>query len=312
MTPTEPRRFALSLAMACAVLAAGSGAAAQAPDPADVAIWDAAGVPADVRGRDDALIYDETDWNGARIVFVSYPTATGAQLTGLQIREDGGFDRFQVATVEEEGGAPVIDSITRVNADTDPGKELAVIVYWEQRHYDVSGRLYAVMIYDDLDHAKDGALTDLQAVSDKLDSGCECDRREGRDTKARYKTGDDVKKALARMGFPQTPKPAKPAKADPPAAEPALADEELSEHGTITQVKAAGGLTYTFTVQLFQAGQAPYDLTADTAKADLGGKAPAAFKGRNVKLHYMPYGDGATVDADGARAPGVLTWMRAY
>lgn len=112
-----------------------------------------------------------------------------------------GSDRYErrlVDTLSPEGAAPELVDFFLVNADQDPARELAVLVRYNQRHYDMDGLLYETHIYD---YAA-GVVRRIDALSARF-SGCDCAWRDGKTRRARYKTAAAVRKGLRRMGYPQ-------------------------------------------------------------------------------------------------------------
>ncbi|HWA61303.1 MAG TPA: hypothetical protein VG939_08005 [Caulobacteraceae bacterium] len=142
-------------------------------------------------------------WNGVRTLFVDYETAgedPERAVVAIQPRADGEPRTIQVTVGEQEGGAPDIVAIGFANADRDAAKELIVILAWPQvQHYDVSGTLYEVRIFDD---AKPGGRAlRLLDVSRRFGSECDCSWRDGSSKRFRYKTIAAVKAGLKRLGY---------------------------------------------------------------------------------------------------------------
>lgn len=140
-------------------------------------------------------------WNRLQTLFVDYQTTEEypeRPLVALQQQPDG-YRTIQVTLGEHEGGTPEITALGLVNADHDPAKELTVILAWPVSHYDVSGTLYEVRIFD---APKPGqkALTQLK-VSQKFDATCDCGWRDGTTKRFRFKTIRAVKAELKRLGY---------------------------------------------------------------------------------------------------------------
>lgn len=108
------------------------------------------------------------------------------------------YRAIQFGTIDEEGGYPEVISVFFANADKDKAKELVVLVMHEQRHYDYSGAFYGVFIYDNPD--TNSTLRYFGDLSAKF-RGCECGWREGKEEKAKYKTANEVKAGLKKMGY---------------------------------------------------------------------------------------------------------------
>lgn len=141
-------------------------------------------------------------WNGVPTLFVDYKTGDAdpeRPLVALQRMAAGGYRTIQVTLGEQEGGTPDILAIGFANADRDPDKELIIILAWPQVHYDFSGTLYEVRLFD---APKPGqAELTLLSVSRKFGMGCECGRRDGPDEHYRFKTVAAVKAELKRLGY---------------------------------------------------------------------------------------------------------------
>jgi len=141
-------------------------------------------------------------WNGVATLFVDYMTpGEYGERPLLALRENpaGQFGKIDITTGEQEGGVPNIAAIGFANADHDAAKELIVILAWAQQHYDSSGTLYEVRIFDDPQPGQT-ALT-LLKLSDKFGMGCDCASRDGKSTDFRFKTVAAVKAELKRLGY---------------------------------------------------------------------------------------------------------------
>jgi hypothetical protein len=100
--------------------------------------------------------------------------------------------------IEQNGGLPEIISVFFANADKDFEKELIVLCKLEQRHYDYSGQSYETYIFDN-PNSKNQLLLNKK-LSEKF-WGCECSYRDQKSKKAKYKTANDIKIGLIKMGF---------------------------------------------------------------------------------------------------------------
>ena len=143
-----------------------------------------------------------TSWNGVPTLFVDYETQEAdpeRPLVALQRQADGRYRTLQVTLGEQEGGTPDILALGFANADRDTDKELIVILAWPMRHYDVSGTLYEVRLFD---AAKPGQ-TELMLLplSGKFGLGCECERTDEPAEHYRFKTIAAVKAELKRLGY---------------------------------------------------------------------------------------------------------------
>ncbi len=106
-----------------------------------------------------------------------------------------------IDSIPDEGGAPELSSIFFVHAHLDGSKAIAVLVTYNQIHYDYDGTIYETHIYDAPSlTSPPPRLNYLKQLSEPFD-GCECGFRDGREEKAKYKTAGDVKKELKRLGY---------------------------------------------------------------------------------------------------------------
>lgn len=118
----------------------------------------------------------------------------------LFIKTENNYKKIIIDTIETEGGAPFIESIFFANADKDSLKELIIIVSWQQRHYEISGKLYGTFIYDNVTATNQIELNFLKDISAKLDGGFDGDK-EGKVIRAKYKTAEAIKAELIRLGY---------------------------------------------------------------------------------------------------------------
>ncbi|MBV9989789.1 MAG: hypothetical protein JOZ72_00725 [Alphaproteobacteria bacterium] len=148
--------------------------------------------------RDDAHIV-AASWNGRPFLFVDYLKDAERELVALE-KTANGYRRVVVTAGEEEGGTPDI-AIGFANADSDPAKELIVLLAWPQVHLDVGGTLYEVRIFDDL-HAGQTKLAYLPGVSHRFEGhNCDCAWDDGRIDRYPFKTIAGIKAKLRKMGF---------------------------------------------------------------------------------------------------------------
>lgn len=134
--------------------------------------------------------YDAPDPNkGFNSVFgyLYYPTSSDM------------YSVIALETIGEDGGLPEVISVFFANADGDKAKELGILCKYVQRHHDYSGELYKGFIYDNPTPEKKALRYDEKLLT-KF-SECDCDFREGESTKARFKTAQDIKVELTRMGY---------------------------------------------------------------------------------------------------------------
>ena len=113
--------------------------------------------------------------------------------------EKGIYRDISFGPITQDGGLPEIVSVFFANADKDTEKELIVLCKLEQtHHYDYSGQFYETYIFDNPNSSN--TLTLYENLSGKF-GGCECDFREEKSKKAKYKTAKDIKLGLKKMGF---------------------------------------------------------------------------------------------------------------
>lgn len=117
--------------------------------------------------------------------------------------DNNNYRETTFGVIDTEGGDPNIETVFFANADTDITKELIIIASWEQRHYDVNGTLYGTYVFDYKPTDATSTWRLMEEISKKLDGGCECSWRDGASKKAKFKTANDVKRELARLGYVQ-------------------------------------------------------------------------------------------------------------
>ncbi len=100
----------------------------------------------------------------------------------------------------QEGGAPEFAAIGFANADKDSAKELIVLIKWQQVHYDFSGHLWEVRLFDELKPSQT-ELRQLTALSSHFGLGCDCQWRDGTSQAYRYTTVASVRRELKRLGY---------------------------------------------------------------------------------------------------------------
>lgn len=115
--------------------------------------------------------------------------------------DSNNYNRWLIDTIDSDGGDPVIESVFPANADQDKAKELIIIASWQQQHYDVSGTLYGTFVYDNLLTNAGQQLNFIKGLSEKLSGGCECDYRDGKSSRAKFKKAGEVRNALKNMGY---------------------------------------------------------------------------------------------------------------
>ena len=120
---------------------------------------------------------------------------------GPKQKPSGRYRRVLIGHIEPEGGDPRIEAAFFANANEDPEKELVVIVSWEQVHYDAHGTLYGTMVYARPSAPQADSFRYLKEISEKVSGSCECEWRDGRKAKSRFKTAAEVKAALRKLGY---------------------------------------------------------------------------------------------------------------
>jgi hypothetical protein len=112
------------------------------------------------------------------------------------------YEKILINNFEEEGDTPHIEAVFFANADKDKAKELIVICSYRQRHYDVNGTFYSTFIFDDRRPGTNPTkLSFLEAVSELVSGGCDCEWRDGKKKSSKYKTAASVKLGLKKLGF---------------------------------------------------------------------------------------------------------------
>lgn len=145
-------------------------------------------------------------WNGRDHVFVDYPMTLDGQTerdVAIAERDWLGQVRLRGITVaEEEGGLPEVSLVGTVNADRDQAEELVVQIRWRIYNYDVAGALYETRVFDQLP-PDGGPPVLLRGPSERIGTGCDCDRRDEPHEVYRFKTLAAIRSELARAGFVQ-------------------------------------------------------------------------------------------------------------
>lgn len=111
------------------------------------------------------------------------------------------YTKFIIDTIRSEGGDPKIEKVFFANVDKGKNKELIVLVSWPQVHADVTGTLYGTFIYDDYKIDGKKKLRYLKKISTKLSGGCDCEFKDGKTTKAKFKNEVDIRSELRRLGY---------------------------------------------------------------------------------------------------------------
>jgi hypothetical protein len=116
-------------------------------------------------------------------------------------KTDNAYRQVLIDTFEPEGGDPEIEAVFFFNPAVNHQNKLIIICSWPQIHYDFRGKLYATFVYE-APHPKPetSRLKFEDNISKQLYGGCECEWRDGKKTTAKYKTADEVKAALRKIG----------------------------------------------------------------------------------------------------------------
>jgi hypothetical protein len=153
--------------------------------------------------NDDHAI--EATWNGQRCIFVDYVRSGKGgdderNVALLYPIAPQHYREIDVTVGEQEGGVPDIAAIGFAKG-RDAREKLIVLLSWNQQHYDVSGTLYEVRLFD-APKPNEPVLAYLAPLSHHFDSHtCDCDWRNGRSDRYPFKTIAAIKKELARIGF---------------------------------------------------------------------------------------------------------------
>lgn len=155
-------------------------------------------------GDDDTHVTQAT-WNARNYLFVDYVrTADGEAVRDLVALEEVGdhhYRKIYVTTGEEEGGTPDVEAIGFADERNGAGRKLIVLLAWNQQHYDVTGTLYEVRIFEGAAPSQ-SKLTYLSKVSHHFDvHSCDCDWRGGKSQRYPYRTIAAIKAELSRIGF---------------------------------------------------------------------------------------------------------------
>ena len=112
------------------------------------------------------------------------------------------YEKILINKFEAEGATPEIETVFFANADKDAARELVVICSWRQDHYDVSGKLFATYIFDDVAGVKaPERLKYLKKISENVSGGCDCNYRDHSKADKRFETAAQVKTGLMKLGY---------------------------------------------------------------------------------------------------------------
>lgn len=113
------------------------------------------------------------------------------------------YNSYFIDTISCEGDSPMLKDAFFANADGDLDKELVLIIAWNQKHYDFSGVLYGSFVYDYYQENGNYRFSDLKDIADKISGGCECVWKDGSENKSLFKTANEIKEQLNKLGFKQ-------------------------------------------------------------------------------------------------------------
>jgi hypothetical protein len=139
-------------------------------------------------------------WGGRSKAIIAFYEQAEDRIEGwIYLPEGPGtYRKVAIDTFQAEGGEPEIESV--FFADAGGQKKLVVLCSWPQIHHDLRGKLYGVFVYRAPRPGSTATRLEFEdGISRKLESGCECEWRDGKKTRARYKTAAEVRAALRRM-----------------------------------------------------------------------------------------------------------------
>jgi hypothetical protein len=110
------------------------------------------------------------------------------------------YKRIIIDTFVNQGYSVKIAATFFANADSDATKELVIIATSAQKDKQATGTLYMNRIYDNTGRLLPGRLKRLDEVSNKIEGGFDGDK-DGKPSKAKFKTQKDVAEALKKMGY---------------------------------------------------------------------------------------------------------------
>ena len=135
---------------------------------------------------------------GSEVQFHSLADAEGLRA----FLAHAGRERAYIDEIPSEGGPPIIESVFTDQADSDPAKELFVLVRWEVRHYGLQteGNLFELLIYDDALTAGGCGLKQITRLARSFGTGFD-GLQEGTRVHYRFKNAPAIRKHLRALGF---------------------------------------------------------------------------------------------------------------
>lgn len=144
-------------------------------------------------------------WGGTSKAIIAFYELAGngeRRIEGsIYVPERGStYRKIAIGVFEPEGGDPEIEAVFFAGVGGDRDKKLVVLCSWPQIHHDYRGKLYGVFVYEPPRPGTTATKLKFEdAISKKLEGGCDCEWRDGRKTTARYRTAAAVKAALRTM-----------------------------------------------------------------------------------------------------------------
>ena len=152
-------------------------------------------------------IIETTVWTKEKtiIAFLGYdmpdPNIGFNKITGYILFPlgDNKYNQITLESIEEDAGLPEILALFFANIDSDSEKELGVLCKFWQHSYEHMGNQYETFFFDNPN--RNNQLIEYNREISRKFSGCDCDYRESKSTKAKFKTVVDIKNELRRLGY---------------------------------------------------------------------------------------------------------------
>jgi len=157
----------------------------------------------------------ETKWNSETLIF-AFVAVEEIQKNGteqyLETNVEGYifipisenlYHKVLIDSYGEEGAVAEIESVFFSNTDKDKALELVVLCKWNQdRHASpISGNLYQVYFYDDLDLKKTSEVLTKINLEKKFPGEFDGTNDAGEKSKAKYTNAVKIKQRLKQLGF---------------------------------------------------------------------------------------------------------------
>ena len=115
--------------------------------------------------------------------------------------DSNSYQRVFIDTFENEGGTAEIASIFFANADTDPAREMVILIKWPCVHYQIDGNLYETRIFNNVPASSiPRKMVYLKQASKKVSGGFD-GYREGENVISKYKTSQEIRARLKSLGY---------------------------------------------------------------------------------------------------------------